>query len=99
MPETDAFPPGFEARLDDARTASFALAVSTTAQRNAALLAVAAHLRRSTDVVIAANAQDLENGRANGLSDGLLDRLTLDEGGIESLAGAVEQIVGLADPV
>ncbi|MET0974624.1 MAG: glutamate-5-semialdehyde dehydrogenase [Leifsonia sp.] len=99
MPETDAVPAGFEARLDDARTASFSLGVATTAQRNSALIALAEHLRRSASLVIAANAEDLARGRANGLSDGLIDRLTLDEARVEALAAAVEQIVGLADPV
>ncbi|MET1015478.1 MAG: glutamate-5-semialdehyde dehydrogenase [Leifsonia flava] len=99
MPETDAALPGFEARLDDARTASFALAVATTAQRNAALHAVAAHLRGAAHEVIAANARDLDAGRENGLSDGLLDRLALDGRRVEALAAAVEQIASLTDPV
>ncbi|KQX06886.1 MULTISPECIES: glutamate-5-semialdehyde dehydrogenase [unclassified Leifsonia] len=99
MPETDAALPGFEARLDDARTASFALAVATTAQRNDALHAVAAHLRGAAHDVIAANARDLDAGRENGLSDGLLDRLALDGRRVEALAAAVEQIASLTDPV
>ncbi|TFV99050.1 glutamate-5-semialdehyde dehydrogenase [Orlajensenia leifsoniae] len=99
MPETDAALPGFEARLDDARTASFALAVATTAQRNSALHAVAAHLRGAAHEVIAANARDLDAGRENGLSDGLLDRLALDGRRVEALAAAVEQVASLTDPV
>ncbi|MEL4318422.1 glutamate-5-semialdehyde dehydrogenase [Leifsonia sp. YIM 134122] len=99
MPETDAALPGFEARLEDARTASFALAVATTAQRNSALHAVADHLRGAAHEVIAANARDLDTGRENGLTDGLLDRLALDGRRVEALAAAVEQIASLTDPV
>lgn len=99
MPETDAALPGFEARLEDARTASFALAVATTAQRNDALLAVAAHLRGAVHEVIAANSRDLDNGREAAMSSGLLDRLALDGNRVEALATSVEQIAGLTDPV
>ena len=99
MPTTDAAPPGFDERLEAARAAGVILATATTQQKNDALGAIAAALRASVAEIVTANGIDLDNGRAGGLSDGLLDRLRLDDARVESLAVAVEQIVGLADPV
>ncbi len=89
----------FEAKLVDARDASLALATLTTDAKNAALEAIATGLDISVAAIIAANARDLENGRANNMSQGLLDRLLLDETRIASLAAAVRDIVKLTDPV
>lgn len=85
--------------LDASRQASLALATATTADKNRALGAIAERLRESTESILAANQQDLANGTENGLSTGLLDRLTLDAARIEGLAEAVEAIVALPDPV
>ncbi|WP_419818954.1 glutamate-5-semialdehyde dehydrogenase [Glaciibacter flavus] len=98
MPTTDAAPLGFDERLEAARAAGVILATATTQQKNDALSAIAAALRASVAEIVTANGIDLDNGRAGGLSDGLLDRLRLDDARVESLAVAVEQIVGLADP-
>lgn len=89
----------FTTKLDAARTAARGLATTTTDVKNAALAAIAAGLRGSVERIIAANEIDLANGRENGLSAGLLDRLTLDVARIESLAAATLDIVGLVDPV
>jgi glutamate-5-semialdehyde dehydrogenase len=75
------------------------LATATTADKNRALGAIAERLRKGTDSILAANQQDLANGAENGLSTGLLDRLTLDAPRIDGLAEAVEAIVALPDPV
>ena len=60
-----------------ARQAARAVARSTTAVRNQALLATAEALDAARDELAAANARDLEGGRANGLEAAMLDRLEL----------------------
>lgn len=82
-----------------ARTASSALATATTAVKDAALVAIAAGVRAATDEIVAANHGDLVAGEESGLSSGLVDRLRLDPARIEALATAVEDVVGLQDPV
>jgi glutamate-5-semialdehyde dehydrogenase len=89
----------FTAKLTAARTASTVLATAKTDLKNAALQAIANAVRTGADRIVPANARDLENGVANGLSVGLQDRLRLDESRLAGLADAVEHIIGLADPV
>lgn len=86
-------------RLAAAKEASRRLARATTAEKDAALEAIAAHLRSRVGDIVEANAADLAAGRTAGLSEGLLDRLTLDERRIGAIADAVLDVVGLTDPV
>jgi glutamate-5-semialdehyde dehydrogenase len=88
-----------EARFRAAKAASTGLATATTVQKNRGLEAIADALLARTAEVIAANADDLAAARTNGLSDGLIDRLTLDERRVAALADAVLAIVRLPDPV
>jgi len=89
----------FSGLLVAARTASLTLASASTEVKNHALRGIAQALRHNVPQISAANALDLAAGRTNGLSAGLLDRLTLDESRIRSLAAAVEDIEQLTDPV
>jgi glutamate-5-semialdehyde dehydrogenase len=82
-----------------ARGAAHALALAATAQKNAALEAMAVALVRGADAIIAANGRDMENGRKAGLSPALLDRLRLDRGRIEAMAAGIRAVAGLKDPV
>jgi len=82
-----------------ARLASRAMARADTAIKNQALLLIAAAIRRDADTLRAANQQDLAAARANGLSEALLDRLTLSDKAIATMAEGLEQIVALADPI
>lgn len=86
-------------KLAAAKQASLALATANTDAKNAALRAVAAGLLSQTARILEANELDLANGRENGLSSGLLDRLTLSEARLSALADAVIEVVGLTDPV
>jgi glutamate-5-semialdehyde dehydrogenase len=79
--------------------ASQVLARATTAQKNAALEAVARALRVRSAGILAANARDMEAGTAAGLSAALLDRLRLDAGRVEAIASGVEQVAALSDPI
>lgn len=82
-----------------ARAASRRLAGATTAEKNAALLHIAAAIRRDKAALVAANQEDLAAARAAGLDTALLDRLTLSEKGVDSMAEGVEQVATLADPI
>jgi glutamate-5-semialdehyde dehydrogenase len=82
-----------------ARAASRRLAMATTAEKNAALLHIAAAIRREKAALVAANAEDLAAARAAGLEAALLDRLTLDGKGVDGMAEGVEQVAKLPDPI
>ena len=82
-----------------ARDASRALARAGSEQKNTALLAMAAAIRASADLLKQENAKDLIAGQDKGLDAALLDRLTLTDARIESMAEGLEQIAALPDPV
>ncbi|MBQ2487175.1 MAG: glutamate-5-semialdehyde dehydrogenase [Ruminococcus sp.] len=69
------------------------------AEKDKALLAIAAALRANSDAIIAANDIDIENGKAAGLTESLLDRLRLSRERIEGMAEGVEQVAAQNDPV
>ncbi|CAN5267522.1 glutamate-5-semialdehyde dehydrogenase [soil metagenome] len=98
MPET-ALALSLTEKLSAARSAARVLATLTTAQKNAALEAIADSVMRNESRILPANELDLANGRENGMSEGLQDRLRLDEKRLAALAQAVLQIVALPDPV
>ncbi|KAI5913559.1 glutamate-5-semialdehyde dehydrogenase [Thauera sp. 2A1] len=82
-----------------ARAASRVVAAASTEAKNNALLAMAAEIRARRDALLAANAQDLDSARAAGLEAALIDRLTLNEKGIEAMAAGLEQVAALPDPI
>ncbi|MDN6201776.1 MAG: aldehyde dehydrogenase family protein, partial [Micrococcaceae bacterium] len=86
-------------RADRARQASRVLARATRDWKDRALRAIATALDERRASVIAANAEDLERGRAAGTSEGLLDRLKLDDARVDGLISALEELAGLPDPV
>jgi glutamate-5-semialdehyde dehydrogenase len=82
-----------------ARAAARVLARADTGKKNAALLAIAAALRANSEQLKQENTKDLEQGRAKGLDEALLDRLALTDARIESMAEGLEQIAALPDPI
>ena len=82
-----------------ARVASRAMAKADTAAKNNALLQIAAAIRRDAAALRAANEQDLAQARANGLDAAMLDRLTLSQKAIDTMAEGLEQIAALPDPI
>ena len=82
-----------------ARSGARVVREASAVQRSDALLAAAKEIRARTKDILAANAKDLEAGRASGLSAALLDRLALDEKRIEAMAKGVEDVAALPDPV
>jgi len=82
-----------------ARGAAFEIARATTAQKNAALLAIATSLDNSRPELARANAADLEAGRVKNLAAPLLDRLELTPARIDAMIEGLRQVAGLNDPV
>jgi len=82
-----------------ARTAACHLALATTEQKNQALKAMAAKIRRSAADILSENVRDLLNARARDLKPSFIDRLTLNEARIEAMAAGLEEIAALPDPV
>ncbi|WP_078553074.1 glutamate-5-semialdehyde dehydrogenase [Bacillus alkalicellulosilyticus] len=76
-----------------------ALAVMSTAQKNEALQLMADQLVSEKEFIIEENAKDLQNGKDNGITDALLDRLTLTAARIEDMAEGLRQVIELPDPV
>lgn len=68
-------------------------------KKNNALLEVADELLASSEEIIKANDIDMENARANGMSESLLDRLKLDEKRFRDMALGIRQVVALEDPI
>jgi glutamate-5-semialdehyde dehydrogenase len=91
--------PSLTDKLAAARVAATTLATLSADRKNAALRAIADAVVTGATEIIEANDLDLANGRENGLSDGLLDRLTLDQGRLAGLAQATIDIADLTDPV
>ncbi len=82
-----------------AKEAEKTLMIATTEQKNKALKYIAQALIENADEIIQANAIDLENGKNNGMSEAMLDRLKLDKDRIKGMAKGVEDVVLLPDPV
>lgn len=82
-----------------ARQASRAMARATTLSKNQALLATAAAIRRDARLLVAANELDLQAARDAGLDEAFVDRLQLTDKVIETMAGGLEQIAALPDPI
>ncbi|HLV76685.1 MAG TPA: glutamate-5-semialdehyde dehydrogenase [Marinobacter sp.] len=82
-----------------ARAASREVARSATSVRNQALLATADALDAARTALAEANRKDLENGRANGLDEAMLDRLELTPAGIDTMIEGLRQVAALPDPI
>ena len=83
----------------NAKEAEKTLMLATTEQKNKAIKYIAQALIENADEIIQANTIDLENGKNNGMSEAMLDRLKLDKGRIKGMAKGVEDVVLLPDPV
>ena len=82
-----------------AKAAAQGLLTATTDQKNEALRQAAANLRAATRELIEANEKDVAFAREAGKPESFIDRLALDEGRIEGMAKALEDIAELPDPV
>ena len=82
-----------------ARKASRTMAKADTASKNRALTLIAQAIRRDAALLSAANQQDLAAARAAGLAEAMLERLTLSDKAIATMAEGLEQIAALPDPI
>ena len=82
-----------------AKSAARAMAAAPTGVKNRALEAIARGLGESVDGILAANASDLADERAQGLSRALTDRLTLTPERVGAMAAGVREVAALDDPV
>lgn len=87
-----------EALGRSAKQAAIALRQFTTEQKNDALLTVADALEKNRETILAANAEDMAHGSANGMSAALLDRLNLAKR-LDGVIADVRKVVELPDPV
>jgi glutamate-5-semialdehyde dehydrogenase len=82
-----------------ARAAARAIATAPTPVKNGCLMDAAARLRAQRAGLVTLNREDVDRGRAAGLSGALLDRLTLTESRVDAMATGVEDVAQLPDPV
>ena len=82
-----------------ARAAAQTLRAYSTEQKNAALEAIAAALEAAKEEIGKANAEDVAESAANGLSPAMLDRLTLTDARFAAMVQGVRDIISLPDPV
>ena len=83
----------------DAKAAARVLAIAPTEQKNRALTAMAAAIRSGKSEILSANAEDMKDGKAAGLTGSFLDRLELNDKRIEAMAEGLDVVRELADPV
>ena len=88
-----------QAKAQAAKQATAKLAVTSTAVKNAALLAMAAALEAQQAEILAANERDMTAAAAKGMKSSMLDRLKLTAARISGMADGLRQVAGLADPV
>lgn len=81
-----------------AKAAEPVLRIMGTNQKNEALLHVAEKLLEEKAFVLAENVKDVEKATANGMAQGMIDRLMLDDNRIEGMAEGIRQGGSAADP-
>jgi glutamate-5-semialdehyde dehydrogenase len=82
-----------------ARAAARVLALAPTAQKDRALELMVKAVRAQSARILAANAEDIAEAQAAGMTGALLDRLSLDTSRIDAMAAAIEAVRALKDPV
>jgi glutamate-5-semialdehyde dehydrogenase len=76
-----------------------ALAIATAERKHAALICMADAIEHDANDILNANAIDMENAEASGMSKAMLDRLKLDESRVQSMADGIRAIADLKDPI
>ncbi|MFD1927195.1 glutamate-5-semialdehyde dehydrogenase [Sporosarcina siberiensis] len=82
-----------------AKEASTLLIANTTAEKNDALLLIADQLLMDKEHILSENLKDLQEGKDNGLTEEVLDRIMLNESRIQDMSDAIKLLVGLKDPI
>lgn len=81
------------------RTGTNKLALQTAAQKNKALIAAAEEIKNQKNVILAANAIDVQNARESGMTESLVDRLSLDDKKINGILESIAQVISQTDPI
>ncbi|MCR5763108.1 MAG: glutamate-5-semialdehyde dehydrogenase [Treponema sp.] len=81
------------------RAGAGALALHTAAQKNHALACVAASIARHKEDILSANRKDVEDARARGMTEALVERLSLDEKKFKSILDSIDIIINQGDPI
>jgi len=89
----------FTEQAAQARQAAISLSTVTRARKDTALHAMADALIANQDAILAANAEDVERGRADGLASAMIDRLSLNPARVGGMADGLRDLARLADPV
>jgi glutamate-5-semialdehyde dehydrogenase len=84
---------------ENASSAARVLRASSEKSRNAALAALSKILLKDAFAILSANAEDVEDAKAAGLSAAMIDRLTLNPHRLKGVAQAVDEIAALPDPL
>jgi len=82
-----------------AKIASYSLVSLTENEKNAALALIANQLLEDKAIILSENEKDLIEGKNNGLTDAVLDRIMLNEKRINDMAHAIHQLIELKDPI
>lgn len=82
-----------------AKISSRELAKLGTKEKNSILQSIKDAILRNRKNIIQSNNLDMENGKKNGLSDALLDRLLLDDKRIDGLLDSIDYVISLEDPI
>lgn len=81
------------------RKGSAELSLQNAATKNKVLSAVAKALDSERDAILSANKKDIENAKANGIPDSLIDRLTLDDKRINGIIESLKIVISQSDPI
>lgn len=82
-----------------AKKAESVLMTASTEKKNSALFSIAQELKENAGAILEANAIDIENAKKSGMKSALIDRLSLDEKRVFSVASGVKEVALLDDPV
>ena len=85
--------------FDGAKRASFGLCSASENEKNNILSAVANAISMDVEIILQANAEDIKNARNNGMSESMIDRLSLSESKINAIVNAIGKVIALPDPI
>lgn len=89
----------FDVIFNEAKRASFQLSTASTEQKNDILSEVAKTISDDMEKILAANDKDVKNARESGMSESMIDRLSLSENKINAIINAIGKVIILPDPI
>lgn len=82
-----------------AKTASYEIAKANTTKKNQLLQEIMHQLASDADVIFLANQKDLEKAKERGMSEGLLDRMMINQARLDQILEGIKQVIALEDPI